>query len=267
LEMWRGTNRRRSILSVCVVCFHAANGSSWINIYTTYFLTVAGIKNAFGYSILVTCMGFLGVLSSLFFVRYVDRRTVMMVGISACAITQLVPAIAWSASPGSVGTGKVVVAFIAMFTFSYTSYAPYAWLLGGEYPNNQLRPFTYGVATAMNFLGNWLGTFTAPYFINPAKLGWSAKYGYIWFGSNIVILIFTYFFLPETRDRTLEEINEMFEARLPARDFKAYVCTGVEAYAAQGRESTKMHQAGGAEHVEQLAGSKKEETKAQVVPV
>ena len=56
--------------------------------------------------------------------------------------------------------------------------APYAWLLGGEYPNNHLRAHTFGLATALNFLGNWLGVFTAPYFINPASLGWSAKYGY-----------------------------------------------------------------------------------------
>jgi MFS family permease len=28
LEMWRGTNLRRTILSICVVCFHCANGLS-----------------------------------------------------------------------------------------------------------------------------------------------------------------------------------------------------------------------------------------------
>lgn len=48
---------------------------------------------------------------------------------------------------------------------------------------------------------------------------------YIWFGSNVILFVFTYFLLPETRDRTLEEIHEMFEAELPARKFKSYVCT------------------------------------------
>jgi hypothetical protein len=33
-----------------------------------------------------------------------------------------------------------------------------------------------------------------------------------------------FFFLPETKDRTLEEIDEMFEKRLPAWKFKSYVC-------------------------------------------
>lgn len=35
-----------------------------------------------------------------------------------------------------------------------------------------------------------------------------------------------YFYLPEIKNRTLEEIDEMFEARLPARQFRKYVCVG-----------------------------------------
>ena len=33
--------------------------------------------------------------------------------------------------------------------------------------------------------------------------------------------------LPEMKGRTLEEIDEMFEARLPARKFASYKCVGV----------------------------------------
>lgn len=35
-----------------------------------------------------------------------------------------------------------------------------------------------------------------------------------------------YFYLPEIKNRTLEEIDQMFEARLPARKFRKYICTG-----------------------------------------
>ncbi|CAI4213280.1 unnamed protein product [Parascedosporium putredinis] len=221
VEMWKGTDRRRTLLSIAIICFHCANGSSWLNIYTTYFLDVAGIKEAFAYSTMVSCMGLIGVLSSLLFVRRLDRRVIVMLGVGACGCCQLAFAIAWTVAPETAAAGKAVVAFMSLFTFAYVAYAPYAWLLGGEYPNNHLRAHTYGIATALNFLGNWLGVFTAPYFINPASLGWRAKYGYIWFGSNAILLVFTYFFIPETRDRTLEEIHEMFEAKLlPASDVK-----------------------------------------------
>lgn len=43
------------------------------------------------------------------------------------------------------------------------------------------------------------------------------------------MFVFTYFYIPETRDRTLEEIHEMFEARVPARKFKGYVCASTQA--------------------------------------
>jgi len=113
-----------------------------------------------------------------------------------------------------------------------TTIGPYAWLIGGEYPNNQHRGYVFGIASALNFLLTWCGTFTAPYFINPASLNWNAQYGYIWFVSNMIMVVFAFFFLPETRDRTLEEIHEMFEAKLPARQFKGHVCAGVQSMAA-----------------------------------
>ncbi|KAI2602113.1 general substrate transporter [Hypoxylon sp. NC1633] len=233
IEMWKGTNRRRTLLSIAIICFHSANGSSWTNIYGTYFLTVAGVgvNEAFAYGTMVTCMGLIGVIASFSVVRYLDRRVIILLGVAACGLCQLAFAVAWTVAPGTAAAGKVIVGFSSLFSFFYVAYAPYAWLLGGEYPNNHLRAHTYGLSTALNFLGNWLGVFTAPYFINPASLGWSAKYGYIWFGSNAIVFIFTYFCIPETRDRTLEEINEIFEAKVPARKFKGYVCTHTEAIA------------------------------------
>ncbi|KAI1180022.1 MFS transporter [Nemania sp. FL0916] len=242
VEMWRGTNLRRTLLSIAVICFHSANGSSWVNIYTTYYLTIAGVSNPFGFSILITSLGLLGAIFSSLFVRFIDRRSIMIVGASICGLTQLAQAIAWTVSPGSEEAGRVVVAFIGLFTFFYVAYAPFAWLLGGEYPNSALRGYCFGIATALNFLGNFLGTLTAPYFINPASLGWGPKYGYIWFASNTAVALFAYVFLPETRDRTLEEIHEMFENKVPARKFKTYVCVGVETYAAGARKESVHHE-------------------------
>jgi len=87
--------------------------------------------------------------------------------------------------------------------------ATYAWLSGGEIPSQRLRSYTFGFAAAIGFLGAWLTTFTAPYFINPSSLNWGPRYGYIWFPSCVVAALWVYFFLPEVKGRTLEEIDEM----------------------------------------------------------
>ena len=70
-------------------------------------------------------MGLLGVLFSFFFVRYIDRRVIMLVGVMACGLSQLAQAIAWSVSPNSEESGRVVVAFICLFTFFYVAYGKF----------------------------------------------------------------------------------------------------------------------------------------------
>lgn len=52
--------------------------------------------------------------------------------------------------------------------------------------------------------------------------------------------MFIYFYLPEIKDRTLEEITEMFEARLPARAFKGYKCVGAGAAVETEKEKEEM---------------------------
>lgn len=124
--------------------------------------------------------------------------------------------------------------------------APYAWLVGGEIPSQRLRSYTFGLAAAVGFFMAWLTQFTAPYFINPASLNWGPRYGYIWFPSAILTAVWVFWFLPEVKGRRLEEVDEMvsepycvifgiiadgmihfqFEAKLPARKFRKYVCVG-----------------------------------------
>ncbi len=266
LEMWRGTNLRRTGLSIAVICFHAANGTFATSTIRTAltrsrrFLLGKHLHNLLprngrrSQPLRLLPHGNL---------HGPPRRHLQhplraphrpahhdALGVLACGFSQLAQAIAWTVAPNTEQSGKVVVAFIALFTFFYVAYAPYAWLLGGEYPNSALRGYVFGLATALNFLGNWLGTFTAPYLINPAGLNWGPKYGYIWFGSNMLLAVFTWFYIPETRDRTLEEIHEMFEAGVPARKFKTYVCHGVEAYAAEGLGKEGVEREKGGIHVE-----------------
>lgn len=92
--------------------------------------------------------------------------------------------------------------------------AVYAWLAGGEIPSQRLRSYTFGLAAAVGFLAAWLTTFTAPYFINPDSLNWGPKYGYIWFPSAIIAAAWVYFFLPELKGRTLEEVDEMVRSEI-----------------------------------------------------
>jgi MFS transporter, SP family, sugar:H+ symporter len=84
----------------------------------------------------------------------------------------------------------------------------------------------------------------------------------IWAPSCIIAAIFIFFYLPEVKGRTLEEIDEMFMARLPARKFRKYVCTGQAALESKARGTMesgdeKQSKDGAVETIERVYGDKK----------
>ena len=186
------------------------------------------VPNPFAMSNILSAMGILAIFfNSLIVVRYGRRRVIMMIGLAFCGILQLIIAVVYDKQPGTTSTGTVPVALTCIYMMSYNGMiSTYAWLAGGEIPSQRLRSYTFGLAAAVGFLFAWLTTFTAPYFINPESLNWGPRYGYIWFPSCCVGAIWVFLFLPETKGRTLEEIDEMFEAGVPARKFRKHVCVG-----------------------------------------
>lgn len=46
----------------------------------------------------------------------------------------------------------------------------------------------------------------------------------MWAGSNFACVIFFYFFIPEMKGRTLEELDELFVNRVSVRNFPKYQC-------------------------------------------
>ncbi|KAF1935862.1 general substrate transporter [Clathrospora elynae] len=243
-DMFSNTvDRRRTNLAVCAVLLQVASGSMFIIAYKAYFLQMSKVSDPFAMSnVLSTVSIFAFVANSFIVVRYGNRRVLLMTGLLTCGILQLIIAIVYHKAPNEKSTGKVTVGLTAIYMFSYNGMiSTYAWLSGGELPTQRLRSYTFGLAASVGFVGAWLTTFTAPYFINPASMNWVPRYGFIWFPSCVVAATWVFFFLPEVKNRTLEEIDEMFEARLGARlgarQFGSFKCVGVVGLDADARKS------------------------------
>ncbi|KAL4886713.1 general substrate transporter [Aspergillus karnatakaensis] len=227
LDMFRGVDLRRTILCYCMIGCQTASGVWFIIGYQTYFFTVSGIEKAFEYSIMSTCFGFLGATIGLHAIReWFGRRQILMIGAISCGLCQLASAIAATVSPQTAfTTGQVLVAFTSLFKFFYNGCVGAAsYPVATELVSSRLRAWTVGTATSLGYLLAWLTNFCTPYFINPEHLNWGARYGYIWAGSNLACLVFFYYFIPEMKGRSLEELDEMFGAGVPAREFKGYQC-------------------------------------------
>jgi MFS transporter, SP family, sugar:H+ symporter len=66
----------------------------------------------------------------------------------------------------------------------------------------------------------FLVTFTVPYLLQAPYAALGSKVGFIYGGFCVMALVWAWFCFPELRGRSLEEIDEMFQLKLPTRQFK-----------------------------------------------
>lgn len=77
------------------------------------------------------------------------------------------------------------------------------------------------LACVISVLTTFVTSFTLPYLINGQYANLGAKVGYIYGAINIIMVILVFFFIPELRGRTLEEVDQLFASGAPLRKFKA----------------------------------------------
>ncbi|KAK5193439.1 hypothetical protein LTR99_006991 [Exophiala xenobiotica] len=256
LDCFRKTNLRRTLLSVALMTCLTGSGAVFILVYGTYFFAIAGQTNAFAESVGMTAAGLAATIFSMWLITRIGRRTILMIGFATQAAAMLIVAAVCQYKSTTATGGRVLVTFTIVYLFFYNMcIAPYLYLCAGEIPTQRLRGYTLGLAIGVSFAWNWVASYTAPYFLNPLELNWGGKYGYIWAVSNVIILVFVFFFVPETKDRTLEEIDEMFEEKVAAQKFKSYKCTRVETARVIGMHIIEDQQKEGHDHVESVRGS------------
>jgi hypothetical protein len=118
-----------------------------------------------------------------------------------------------------------VAMLILWFVVFGLSWGPGVWIIGGEIGTGQLRERTLLLSSLGSFVTSVPINFVNPY-VQAAIGGRTA----IIYGSfSVAAIAFIYFCLPETKDRSLEELDEMFQEKVPTRAFQDYECTGLGA--------------------------------------
>ncbi|MGB6133353.1 MAG: sugar porter family MFS transporter [Acidobacteriaceae bacterium] len=135
------------------------------------------------------------------FVDRLGRRPLMLIGCCGIAISHLLAGFAYRT--GWHGTPVLILTLCAIGCYAMTL-APLTWVLIAEIFPNRVR--SVGVSTAVSML--WISSFALTYsfpFINRAFGNAGAFFTY---GSICAAgAVFVYLFVPETKGRTLEEIE------------------------------------------------------------
>ncbi|CAG7995316.1 unnamed protein product [Penicillium salamii] len=240
LDCFRGTDLRRTLIVIAVWTINSFSGVNFVLSYSTYFfqskshipssITLSSLTNpqlvaglptsrSFDMGVGVTAVGVVGNICSWWVINTIGRRSlfpgmvVLTIIVFIIGILDVVPnynsSIAWGQS-----------ALIIIWNFFYDlTLGPLGYVICGEMSSTRLR--SYGVSIGFFTQNFWtlIMTITVPYMINPDEGDLRGKTGFIFGGFSIIACIWTYFCLPETKGRTFEELDHMFEQKIPARDF------------------------------------------------
>ncbi|PPQ77164.1 hypothetical protein CVT25_010792 [Psilocybe cyanescens] len=200
-------------------------GINFIFYYGTTFFQQAGIQNAFVIQIIADVVNTVMTLFGIQLIDRVGRRKLLLIGAAGMCISEFIVAIVGvtagqpHGAEVNITAQRVLIAFTCFYiAFFATSWGPVIWVLTGELFPLGVRAKSMSLAVASNWLWNFGIAYATPYLVNPSTTGVNAvkaanlgvKVFFIWGGTCVGCFIFTYFFIPETRGLSLEQIDILY---------------------------------------------------------
>ncbi|KAH8801770.1 MFS monosaccharide transporter [Xylogone sp. PMI_703] len=205
---------KRTAVACLIMTFQQWNGINAINYYAPFIFQGIGLT---GDTISLLATGVVGIMEFVFTipaVLWVDnfgRKSILIagaIGMASChfIVAGIIGAFHkdWKAHRGA-GWAGVVFVWIYCCNFGY-SWGPVAWIVVAEVFPLSMRAKGVSLGGSSNWLNNFaVGMSTSP-FISSTQYG-----AFIFFGAITTIGVFyVIFFVPETKGRTLEEMDELF---------------------------------------------------------
>ncbi|CAK7243294.1 MAG: hypothetical protein STHCBS139747_004812 [Sporothrix thermara] len=249
-DCFRGTNLRRTEIN-CVIWSAQILCGNAILAYAVVFLEAAGFSElqAFDVNIsLSACYIIGGMVCWTLFPRF-GRATIYMSGLLFMFLC-LVAIGGLGFSSNRNANIAISVLLILSTLCNMMSIGPVCYPIVSEMPSGRLRYKTIAIG---RFVYNLVGIFAnsvTPRMISSLSWNWGAKTGFFYAGTNLLCLIWCWFRLPETKDRTFGEIDLLFDNKVPARKFKHTV---VDQFAHQPELSDKAAAVAAVEHVDEVA--------------
>ncbi|KAJ4186282.1 hypothetical protein NW767_012702 [Fusarium falciforme] len=216
LEIFKGGNLRRTLLMTTIYTLHHCSGMPFVLSYQAYFFQLSGVDNAFAITLGSFALMLAGNIGALILPEFVGQRNVMLYRSALLIIWDLVISGAGFAGTANKSAVMASVAFVASWAFFYQlTIGTIGFVVAPEMPTQRLRAKTQSFATIVANIVGWGIAFAIPYLFNPDRANLGARLLIIFVGLATPLTVYLWWALPETRNRTLEEVNAMFNKTSP----------------------------------------------------
>ncbi|KAF2216329.1 hypothetical protein CERZMDRAFT_93624 [Cercospora zeae-maydis SCOH1-5] len=207
----------RTALGVVLQAGQQLTGANFFFYYGTTIFKATGLENSFVTQIILGTVNVACTIGGLYVVQKCGRRNALIVGalwmfmcfmvysfVGHFALDQQNP-------QNTPAPGNVLIVFSCLFIAAFaTTWGPLVWAVVGE-----LYPMKYrGPAMALATASNWLWNFLMSFFTRFITDAIDYLYGLVFAGCCLALAAIVFFFVIESKDRSLEEIDTMYMLRV-----------------------------------------------------
>jgi SP family general alpha glucoside:H+ symporter-like MFS transporter len=121
----------------------------------------------------------------------------------------------------STQSGLVIGALLLIFTFAYNAtIGPITYSIVAELPSTRLKAKTINLARTAYLISALVNNAITTPLLNPTGANLGAKIAWIFVGITGFCAVFTFFCVPEPKDLTYGQIDDLFSRKVSARKFK-----------------------------------------------
>ncbi|HUI43243.1 MAG TPA: sugar porter family MFS transporter [Terriglobia bacterium] len=206
------------VIGIGLAIFQQITGINTVIYYAPTIIQSAGIPSASGAILATAGIGLVNVLMTVVAMWLIDRtgrRPLLLTGIAGMIFTLGALGVVFTQPRHDSTIAWVAVITIMLYIASFAiSLGPIFWLLISEIYPLKIRGLAEGMAAGSNWGSNFLVSLTFLTLVQalgPSKTFW--LYGVL----AVASWLFSYYFVPETKGRTLEEIEQSFRMRRRGR--------------------------------------------------
>ncbi|KAJ5624054.1 Maltose permease MAL61 [Penicillium lagena] len=222
LDLFKGVDLRRTEITVFTYLIQELCAP--LVAYIVYFLEEAGLtpNASFDFGMGEYALAIVGVFIAWFLVPKLGRRSLLLIGTGFMASTTILIGflgIPNLATHPNIGYGIGSILLIEYFVF-FITIGPIIYTIVTEIPSNYLRTKSVVLARAVYNVACLIYGQLVPHMVQQTSWNWGAKSGFFYGGIMGLGLLWAYFRLPETKNRTFGEMDILFKNKVKARDFE-----------------------------------------------
>ncbi|KAI0834025.1 general substrate transporter [Hypoxylon sp. FL0890] len=203
----------RTVLGVVLQAGQQLTGANFFFYYGTTVFKATGLSDSYVTQIILGTVNVATTIAGLWVVQNVGRRKALIAGAAWMMACFFIYAFVGhyaldSANPMNTpqaGSALIVFSCLAIAAFA-TTWGPLVWAVVAELYPSRYRAPCMALATASNWFWNFMISFFTRFITDSIDY----FYGFVFAGCCAALIVIVYFFMIETKDRSLEEIDTMY---------------------------------------------------------